>query len=138
MQSQINQISDYKTYTHELIGFKDKPQINDKKANTQNEVIVKPPASIELNTKQHKKNKLQDILNKLWTPEQSLVKVSTRLQFKTPFVSKKGRKINKRRSANGKGKQISKNGAGSKTTWGNIEQLAKIETVDYLNKEEEG
>lgn len=122
-----------------IIGIRDKLLINERKVkiipDTQKKMIVKYPISIELKT-QHKKNKSEEFLNKLWTPD-GYVKLSTRLPFKTPELIKNEKRIYERRSANGKGKQISKNGAGSKTTWGNLEQLAKLETLEYLINEEE-
>ncbi len=75
--------------------------------------------------------KFKDVI---FLPEESGVDEGKKA--KTHFHPRGGKRMFERRSGTGRGKEISKAGAGGKTTWGNIDQIAKDESIDYIYQEE--
>jgi len=56
---------------------------------------------------------------------------------KTHIYRPKGRnRIFDRHSGTGRGREISKGGAGGKTTWGDIDQFAKENVIEYMAQEQ--
>ena len=52
---------------------------------------------------------------------------------KTPTM-RSGKRIFDRHSGTGRGREVSKQGAGGKTTWGDAQQLAQEEATDYMDE----
>ena len=76
-----------------------------------------------------------DIAKKLWTPDETVRKSPTHRE--RPYViPRKGKRLYDRHSGTGRGREISKQGAGGKTTWGNIDQLAKEDSINFFAGEE--
>ena len=85
-----------------------------------------------------KKDKMSELLsdfkNQIPIPELTPVKRNNKPRLH--FRPKAGKRMFERRSGTGRGKEISKDGAGGKTIWGNIDQLAKEESIEYMYQEQ--
>jgi hypothetical protein len=62
--------------------------------------------------------------------------VARNKKHKLHFRVKPGKRMFERRSGTGRGREISKDGAGGKTIWGNLNQLAKEESIEFMYQEQ--
>ena len=73
----------------------------------------------------------------VWEPDEYLKKEYPKSIQKTHIYRPKGRnRIFDRHSGTGRGREISKGGAGSKTTWGSADQIAKENVIEYMAQKE--
>lgn len=56
------------------------------------------------------------------------------MKAKTPMMKRENKRIFDRHSGTGRGKEVAKHGAGGKTTWGDPQQLAQKEAIEYLDE----
>ena len=86
-----------------------------------------------------KKKSDAEILSELWIPDESVRKEITnpaRTQFSRPKGGRPPKHIYDRHSGTGRGREIPKQGAGGKTTWGNLNQIALKESINYMAGED--
>jgi hypothetical protein len=91
--------------------------------------------------KEIRKRKKSDaeIVNELLSPYESFRKEITkpvRPHFLRPTGGRPPKHKYDRHSSTGRGREIPKHGAGGKTTWGNLNQIAMEESINYMAGED--
>jgi hypothetical protein len=79
----------------------------------------------------------QELVNEMWIPDESGRKGITKPHRAHWTRPRGGKRMFDRHSGTGRGREIPKQGAGGKTTWGNIDQYAKEEMINYMAGEGE-
>lgn len=78
----------------------------------------------------HDKN-AKELFNENWFPDEMNKKESIIPHQENWTIPKRSKRLYDRHSRSGRGREIPKQGAGGKTTWGNIDQYAKQESLNY-------
>jgi hypothetical protein len=58
------------------------------------------------------------------------------MKAKTPIMRRENKRMFDRQSGTGRGREVAKRGAGGKTTWGDPQQLAQNEAIEYMDEQE--
>lgn len=73
----------------------------------------------------------KELFNENWFPDEMNKKESIIPHQENWTIPKRSKRLFDRHSRSGRGREIPKHGAGGKTTWGDIDQYAKQESLNY-------